>query len=165
MKPIVEFFRKDSLRKLIALAIALFLFYAFNEKKETGLSGISVRIRNDDPEVFVDPTALSATVRLTVKGEKNRIDSLKIENISGEVRLTNSAEALRTGGAILPLSADNFDLPLGIRITKIEPEVLQLKVQRQVRKDLQVKVKVAGKPGKGKNLLFETRDKSGLHCD
>ena len=150
MKRIVDFFRKDVLRKLIAFAIALFIFYNFSEKKELELRGVNVKIRNDDPEVFIDPAGLPATVRLTVKGSKHRIDTLEIKDFSGEAHLSDSAEALRTGWANLRLSEDNFTRPLDIEITNIEPRILQLQVHRQVRRDLPITPKITGKPGKGK---------------
>lgn len=150
MKRIIDFFHKDVFRKLIALAIALFIFYNFNEKKELELRGVNVKIRNDDPEVFIDPAGLPATVRLTVRGSKRRIDTLEIKDIAGEAHLADSAEALRTGWASLRLSPDNFTLPLGVEITNIEPRILQLQVQRQIRRDLPITPKITGKPGKGK---------------
>ena len=143
-----DFIRKDIWRKLFALTITVVLFGNLYEQKERELPGVRVRIRHD-PEVYVDQTE-PRVVRLTVKGAKERVEKLTSGQFSGQIRLENSAEALRTGWANLTLTADNFTGPPTVSIVAIDPSALNIPVQRRVIRKLRIVPHYDGTPGKNK---------------
>ena len=151
MKRFLDFLRRDIWRKLIALTIAVVLYLNLYEQKEREIHDVKVEILHD-PEIFIDLADQHPSVRLTVKGSKHQVRKLDTLGVSGQVKLVDNAGALRTGRARIRLLPEHFDCGRGVEVVGIDPQVLQLPVQRQISRNIAVEPEVIGRPSRGRVL-------------
>lgn len=149
MKRFLEFLRKDIWRKLIALTIAIVLYLNLYEQKEREIHDVEVEIQHD-PEIFIDQSDRHSRVRLTVKGSSRLVQKLDLQGVSGKVKLNDNSAALRSGRARIRLMPENFTCGRGVEIIAIEPQVLQIPVQRQITRNIYIKPDLSGKTAPGK---------------
>src|SRR5919107_360534 len=75
-------------------------------------------------------------VDITLEGGKSRLEEINARNLVARVDISQ----LRPGERILRLSRENvsMDLPEGVRVSRIEPQSVALKVERSVERELEV---------------------------
>ena len=149
MNFIKDFLTKDIWRKLIALTIACVLFFNLYEYKERDIHDVKVEIINPDPDVFIDSAYKDIPIRLKVKGSKRNLEEVtRLNNISGNIKL--DIDFIRDGKARLHLQPQNFITPRGVKIVGIEPEIIEIPIQRKKSRELKIVPKITGKPAPGK---------------
>lgn len=149
MNFIKDFLTKDIWRKLIALTIACVLFFNLYEYKERDVHDVKVEIINGDPDIFIDPVYKNIPVRLKVKGTKQNLEKVTLLNdITGNIKL--DVDFIRDGKARLRLQPQNFVTPRGVKIVGIEPEIIEIPIQRKKNRELKIIPKITGKPAPGK---------------
>lgn len=150
MNFIVNFLTKDIWRKLIALTIACVLYLNLYEYKERDLHDVKVEIRHD-PDIFIDPAYQYPAVRLTVKGSKRKVNELALQhNIAGHIKLDSNVDSVRTGKARIHLRPQDFNCGKGMEITRIEPEMLEIPIQRRISSNVKIVPTITGSPQPGK---------------
>ena len=150
MNSFLSFLFRDPLRKLIALLLTIVLYAVLNEGKQQQkeLFKVPVEIKCDD-DVFVAKIHKEATVQLTVRGSESKIKKLDMQTIRGEVEISRTAQGFESGSAVLYLDPKIFDCPQGIEIVSIEPEMLEIPVQRRTSRDIPIEPIVSGRPRQG----------------
>lgn len=151
MKRLLQFIIEDPWRKLMALILAGVLYVNLSEKRQqqSEISNVQITIRHA-PEIYLAPADTVREVRLTVRGSENRLNALKMRDITGTIQLDNALNNLSSGVHRVRLTPDIFNCGKGVKIINIEPAVLSLPVQRQISKDIKIEPVLSGKLPAGK---------------
>jgi len=141
---IKDFFTTNLSLKLASLILAITLWFFVI------LSGRS-EITIDIPVTFTNiPEGLEIvnypeTVNVTIEGQETLLKDLKISGTSAVIDLSDA----RIGRSFYTLSKDNIKLPRTLIITSIEPETISVKMEKRMRKSVQIKPYIVGMPEKG----------------
>jgi YbbR domain-containing protein len=143
-----EFLLEDWGLKLLALVITLVLWFAVTGQRAPStlqLRGVALEyLRPAELEIGNEPLD---EVDITLEGGKSRLEEINARNLVARVDISQ----LRPGERILRLSRENvsMDLPEGVRIVRIEPQSVALKVERSVERELEVEARLEGTPAEG----------------
>ncbi len=143
---------EDWTLKLLALAISFGLWYAVNEARAPAtirLRGVPLTfLLPPDAEIGNDPRT---EVDVTFTGNRQRLDELNTRNLALNIDVSN----YRLGERVARLNEQTakMELPEGVRIGKIEPNTVPLKLERRIERTLDVVVKVEGKPAAPNEIL------------
>ena len=143
-----EFLLEDWGLKLLALVITLVLWLAVTGQRAPStvqLRGVAIEyMRPAEMEIGNEPLD---EVDITLEGGKSRLEEVNARNLVARVDISQ----LRPGERILRLSRENvsMDLPEGVRIVRIEPQSVALKVERSVERELEVEARLEGRPAEG----------------
>lgn len=147
-----EFLLEDWGLKLLALVITLVLWLAV-----TGQRAPESRQLREIALEYQLPAELEISnepldeVDITLEGGKSRLDEINARDLVARIDIGQ----LRPGERILRLTRENvsMNLPEGIRIIRIEPASVALKLERSVERELEVVARPEGRPAEG----FEAR--------
>ena len=143
-----EFLLEDWGLKLLALVITLVLWFAVTGQRAPStvqLRGVALEyMRPAEMEIGNEPLD---EVDITLEGGKSRLEEINARNLVARVDISQ----LRPGERILRLSRENvsMDLPEGVRIVRIEPPSVALKLERSVERELEVEARLEGAPAEG----------------
>jgi uncharacterized protein (TIGR00159 family) len=123
--PALQQFFKDAFifnwkTKLGALVLVTVAFLAFQQEVQINLTA-PIRYDHLPAEFVVDDGSANA-VGLTLAGRRNRINTLKQEDIQVHVNLSRFSP----GDHLIKLSARNIDMPSGVRIGRITPQNISI---------------------------------------
>lgn len=143
-----ELLFKDWSLKLLALAITLGLWFGVTASRAPAamrLHGVALSfLLPEDMEISNDPRE---QVEVTLSGEKNKLDALVTNNLV----LTADVRSYREGERVARLVPENItmDLPDGVRIVRVEPSTVALKLERRIERQIEVKARIEGRPAEG----------------
>lgn len=147
-------FLEDWAMKLIALAIALVLWFGISGQR----SQITRRFSNITLN-FQYPTGLDKsnnpreTVEIIVSGDKRKVENLAAQGLTVSFDLSN----YKAGEYAVPLNPEtvNLELPSGVKLEEIEPNIVQLILERREEKLVEVKPEFIGELPEGLEI-YET---------
>lgn len=143
-----EFLLEDWGLKLLALAITLALWFAVTSQRTPvtlNLHGVQLEfLRPSEIEISNEPLD---EVTLTLEGSRGELDEINARNLVARIDISQ----LKPGDRILHLNENNvsMDLPDGVRIIRIEPHSVALRLERSVERELPVEARLDGKPAEG----------------
>lgn len=139
---------EDWTLKLFALAITLGLWFAVTGQRAPAamrLRGVHLEfLRPDDIEISNEPLS---EVEVTVEGSQGRLNDINMRNLAARADIRN----LKPGDRVAQLTPQNvmMDLPDGIRIVRIEPRSVALRLERGVERELEVEARFEGRVPEG----------------
>ena len=137
--------------KLLALVITLALWYGVMSTRET----MTIRLRRieliyllpEDMEISNEPRH---EVQVTLSGSRQALDALDVRNMVASVDLRGHKPGERV--AQLTPERVTIELPDGVRIEKIEPSTVPLRLERTVEREIEVRAQFEGKLPDGYKL-------------
>ncbi|MBE6357109.1 MAG: hypothetical protein E7058_08370 [Lentisphaerae bacterium] len=150
MNRIVQVLFKHPLHKIVALGITILLYAVLNEGKQQQKDILNIPVSIDaDSDVYVPQGKRRKEVRITVKGSERRLKNMNVNAIVGKVKIHRNMSGFDKGMVKVQLSEKHFSLPQGVEIKSIDPEVIEVTVERLVSKELPIKVVTSGQPEYG----------------
>ena len=147
-----EFFLEDWNLKLLALAITLGLWYGVTGQR----TPITVRLRGvlltfrlpEDMQISNDPRS---EVEVTLTGNRKALNQVNARDLVAYVDVTDR----KPGERVVKLTAGRvkLDLPEGVRLESIEPNVVPLRLELRVERQIEVEARLEGNPPDGYQLL------------
>ncbi len=131
--------------KLVALGITLALWLGV-----TGLRSVTterirdVRLRfetNADMQLVNDEAGKEVEVILS--GDKTKIEQLKKQ---GDLTISLDTSTYKPGNSVIKLTPENvfFDLPSGVKLDEISPNVVSVRLERRIEREISVKPLLEG---------------------
>ena len=132
--------------RLLALALAVTAWFVFTVEKRERLSEkvIEATVRYDNFPGLIVVERLE-TVRVGVRGTVSRLRALNPFAVDVFVELSNPDK----GVFEVPLTSDNVFLPPNIEVVSIDPNIIQLKLDREAAVLLPVLPRLEGEPAAG----------------
>ena len=137
--------------RLLAVALAITAWFVFTVEKREPLSEkvVEATVRYDNfPGLIVVERV--ETVRVGVRGTMSRLRALNPFAVDVFVELSNPDK----GVFEVPLTSDNVFLPANIEVVSIDPNIIQLKLDREVAELLPVMAKLEGEPAAGAKVQY-----------
>ena len=137
--------------KLLALGITLALWYGVTSGRETAtirLRGIELAyILPEDMEISNEPYE---EVQLTLRGSRQALDALNVRNMVASVNLQD----YKLDDRVVRLAPERItmELPEGVRIERIEPGSVPLRLERSIEREIEVRARFDGNPPDGYEL-------------
>ncbi len=138
--------------KLLALAITLGLWYGVTGQR----TPITVRLRGvlltfrlpEDMQISNDPRS---EVEVTLTGNRKALNQVNARDLVAYVDVTDR----RPGERVVKLTAGRvkLDLPEGVRLESVEPNVVPLRLELRVERQIEVEARLEGNPPEGYELL------------
>ncbi len=136
-----EIFLQDWTLKLIALAISLGLWFAVTGQRTPS----TIRLRNvqldfqlpNDMEISNEPPR---DIDITVSGSSYALENLNRRELVARVDVSN----YRPGDRVVQLTDKIIDLPSGIKVVKIEPNTVPLRLEPSVEREVEVEARREG---------------------
>lgn len=132
--------------RLLALALAVTAWFVFTVEKREPLSEkvIEATVRYDNyPGLIVVERV--GSVRIGVRGAVSRMRNLNPFAVDVFVELSNPGK----GVFEVPLTSDNVLLPEDLEVVSIEPNIIQLRLDREATQLLPVQPRLEGEPAAG----------------
>lgn len=132
--------------RLLALALAVTAWFVFTVEKRERLSEkvIEATVRYDNFPGLIVVERLE-TVRVGVRGTVSRLRALNPFAVDVFVELSNPDK----GVFEVPLTSENVFLPPNIEVVSIDPNIIQLKLDREAAELLPVLPRLEGEPAAG----------------
>lgn len=152
MKRIINFFRKDIWRKLLALVLAALLYWNLSDREKV-TKHFSVPMELELAAGLFLPEDYKFDVRVSAKGSERALNDLKIR---GVIKVDRNDRV--NGKFRVRLDERNFERRKDVEIARIEPETVELPVQMYIQRDVRIVPKTSGKVLDGYEL-------KNLSCD
>lgn len=129
--------------KFIALVFAV-LLWLYVDAELTSEESLTVKL-----DIF-PPKGLSVSfrdvheVKIYVKGPKHKIESLTSEKIVAKLKISDKTPVGRNTHKI---NRSAFDLPLGVSLRSINPDVVTIELAKRVSRDMRVEPNINVPPG------------------
>jgi len=136
---------------LLAVALALTAWFVFTVEKRERLSEkvIEATVRYDNFPGLIVVERVEA-VRVGVRGVVSKMRSLNPFAVDVFVELANPDK----GVFEVPLTSDNVFLPEDLEVVSIEPNIIQLKLDREASDLLPVQPRLEGEPAAGAKVRY-----------
>jgi len=132
--------------RILALLIAIALWYRFSlEGRETLTERtIDAPVSYNVPRgyVIIDPRQ---SVRVRLRASSKKLRQLDPYRANVQLELTQQ----QTGTVALNLSPEDVQLPEGYTVVSIDPDVIQVELDREITQRLPVKPQLVGEPAAG----------------
>ncbi len=140
-----ERLRRNFWPKLITVAL-VFVCWLVITVKQGGIVTVTVPIKfHNLPDEVVLVKSVPEEVEVQLNVFSSLIPSPKQLDIVADINLAK----LKEGSSTLPIRTDDFNLPLGVVVTSVNPSTVRVTADHKVRKLIHVKVKTVGRlPGK-----------------
>ncbi|HEY3027784.1 MAG TPA: CdaR family protein [Pyrinomonadaceae bacterium] len=141
-------FLKDWNLKLLALAITLGLWFAVTGQRTPvtrRFRGVQLNFQlPDNMEISNDSLA---EIDLTLTGAERDLDLINARDLTAMIDITDR----RSGERVVQLTPGRLkmDLPNGVRLERIEPGAIQLRLEPTLERELEVEAKLEGKLPEG----------------
>jgi YbbR domain-containing protein len=128
--------------KLITL-LAVSIFWIIITLKQGDIVTVTAPIKfHNLPEGLALVKSSPEEVEVQLKTFSGLTPSPKKLDIMADVNLAKISEGISQ----LAIKNDDFQLPLGVMVTGINPSAVKVTIEKKVRKTLRIKVKTIGKP-------------------
>ena len=133
--------------RLLAVALAIFawFFFSFEDRERLAETTVEPFVQYNPPRGF---TILNPQekVRVQIRGAPSRISTINPFQVSVMVDLSDSSEP---GTVEARLGPENVDLPAGLEVVSIQPNLLPLTIDRVVEEFKPVYARLVGEPAAG----------------
>ncbi len=129
--------------KLLAVALALGLWLAGQRDAERAVE-VPVEFSNIPSDLMVIDNRVDYVV-LRVVGPRTLVSTIGPEDL----KLTVDLNGVRPGGSSFPLGPSSFHAPRGVRIARISPSAIHVRLEPVAERILPVLVRFSGKPPQG----------------
>jgi YbbR domain-containing protein len=131
--------------KLVSLALAAGLWFviAGESMSEIGLV-VPLELRNFPRDLELTGEAVNA-VEVRLRASPGIIHGLSTADVSAQVDLQGATE----GERIIHLAAEAIRVPFGVRVVKIQPSILTLKLERTLSRVVPIHPRTVGRPAPG----------------
>jgi YbbR domain-containing protein len=131
--------------RLLSVLLALVLWFAIAGEKtsERGFSA-PVEMINMPRDMELVAGAVD-TVDVRVRASPGLIGQLGPANVSAQIDLSGAA----AGERIVHLTPATIRVPFGVRVVKVQPSLLTLKLERTLERDVTIRPRVVGSPAPG----------------
>lgn len=144
-----QIFLEDWTLKLIALFISVGLWFAVTGQR----TPTTIRLRNvqldfqlpNDMEISNDPRR---DIDITVSGNSSALENLNRRELVARVDLSG----YRLGDRVVQLTDKIIDLPSGIKVVKIEPNTVPIRLEPSVEREVAVEARREGNLPEGYEL-------------
>ncbi|MFZ7126821.1 MAG: diadenylate cyclase [Desulfobacterales bacterium] len=149
--------REEKFRIAAAAAICLFvvsaIWFSFSVGSGEALATLEVPVEYDkrDPAMEIVQTSASK-IRLQLSGPKTLVQAIMPDQVKVRFDLSRATAGVNT----LTVGQGNIELPPGISLNNVEPDVIKLEMDEIVRKVLPIQVDWTGPMPKGRRIA-ETR--------
>ncbi len=135
--------------RLLALALAALAWWAFSGEKREPLSEkvIEATVRYDPPDAYLLLKRVE-TVRVGARGPLSKIRNLTAPFVDVFINLPDE-EGLHQ----IAIGEDQVLLPEGLELVSVEPNVIEVTMDRQVTKFVFVEPALEGEPAAGAKVL------------
>jgi YbbR domain-containing protein len=134
--------------KLLALAIALSVWFVFSAQRRERISERSYRIPlsvvNVPPQTLI-ATPLPSMVEVRLRGPFTALRQLEPEKLEAVVDLLDAPK----GEKIYRLAPEDINVPQEVEVVAISPSEVRMLLDAAAEKTLPVEVRVAGRPAAG----------------
>ncbi len=145
------FFKNMRLKALaLAFAIALWFFVAGQSNTEVGFL-VPLGFKGI-PRDLVMTSVPPAEIEVRMRGPKLFLNNLSPAQIIAELDLTGAKEGLNS----YRIRSSDIVRPMGIDVSMIRPDTVDLRLERIVTASLPVKVRFTGRPAAGYRLVSFT---------
>lgn len=135
---------KNLALKFLSLGFAIMLwFFVVGEEKAEITMAIPVELVNI-PSNLVVANDIPSVVNVRVYGPRSLIRAVATQGISKVIDLKGS----QPGRLLIHITSDSIPLPSGIRVLRINPQNMEIVLDRVLRKRVKVEPVVIGKPHK-----------------
>lgn len=136
---------------LLAVALAVTAWFVFTVEKRERLSEkvIEATVRYDNFPGLIVVERVEA-VRVGVRGAVSKMRGLNPFAVDVFVELANPDK----GVFEVPLTSDNVFLPEDLEVVSIEPNIIQLKLDREASDLLPVQARLEGEPAAGAKVQY-----------
>ncbi|MGI8470091.1 MAG: CdaR family protein [Pyrinomonadaceae bacterium] len=146
-------FLEDWLLKLIALAITLALWLGVTGGRTTGRFeniALNPRVSNDMEITNLSPK----DVIIFVTGDKAKVNNLLSRDLVMSIDLTD----VKAGDRIVQLAPEsvNLELPSGVKLDRIEPNKINVRLEKVEEREIEVKPETEGSVADGFEIYSET---------
>lgn len=144
-----EIFLEDWTLKLIAVAISVGLWFAVTGQR----TPTTIRLRNiqldfqlpNDMEISNEPRR---DIDITVSGNSDALENLNRRELVARVDVSD----YKPGERVVQLTDKIIDLPAGIKVVKIEPNTIPLRIEPSVEREVEVEARREGNLPEGYEL-------------
>lgn len=150
-----KIFLEDWGLKLTALVITLGLWFGvtgLSTPTTERMSGVPLALRNsNDKEITNPPTT---EVDIVVSGDKRKIAQINKNDLVVSVDISD----LSPGDYVVSLDSESvaLSLPTGVRLEKIEPNKIPVRLEAVDERDVEVRAETTGQPPEGYELYYQT---------
>jgi len=131
--------------KLLSLSFAIFLwFFVVGEDKVDMTVNIPVEIVNM-PEALIISNQFKKNLEVTVNGPRSLIRRISSQHISRTIDLSGA----KSGTIIIKNTLDTISLPRGVRLLRIKPTDIILRLDQLIQKNIPIIANTTGKPATG----------------
>ena len=135
----------------LVFAVGLWLFVNAGQKAAEKSLEVPVEFRNIPSDLLVSNSGVGQ-IELRVVGPPALLSTLDPDSL----KVLLDLDGARAGTSTFRLSADSFNPPRGVRITRISPSVINLKVDTVAVRPLPVTVRLGAKPPFGYKIARAT---------
>jgi len=130
-----------SIAGLISVILISAIWFSFTRGLETFTSlDVPIQYINRDPKMEIIDTSANA-IKLNLSGPSSLIKSLKPSQIKVTIDLASAKEGQNT----LSITPGNIEIPRGVHLRGIKPQVVEVTLDTLITKDLFVQVNWVGK--------------------
>ncbi len=133
--------------KLVSLLLAFFLWFSINVSERDAEGSLEIPLRVHQPAGYVVTNAPTKPIAVTVRGPRTILDGVEERRIHFALDLATAAP----GDVRQELNADMIrpPLPRRLKIVRIEPGRVKVRLERLVRRTVPVRAELAGLPPLG----------------
>ncbi len=133
----VRIFKKDILRKLVALAFAILLYWTMSSQVEEKFDNVVLDVHYPDGIVNVGENNHQVSLHCTVS--QYMLSALREKGVKGTVKISIK-NYVPNKPYTVKLTEDNFHLPFGVKVDKISPDTLIFNLDQEVERKVKVVV-------------------------
>jgi len=139
---------KNLMPKFVTLLLVLVCWLLINAR-QGGVQAVTAQVKfHNLPETLTLKNDLPAELDVQLKVLSTLFNSSKKLEIAADIDLSGIHEGINS----IPVEGEAFQLPLGVSVIKISPEVLTITAEKKLYRDLPVHLKRTGRLPKGKKL-------------
>lgn len=139
------FFTENLGLKLLSLVLAVLVWFAIagETASEMGLR-VPLELQNVPRDLELMGDAVDA-VEVRVRATAGILHALNPGEVAAQIDLAGAVE----GERIVHLTADSIRVPFGVKVVKISPGMLTLRLDRTLQKVVPVRPRIVGRPASG----------------
>jgi YbbR domain-containing protein len=149
VKSVLDFFFKDIYIKILAFVLAILIYFnAVMERNVTMTFRIPIIIDNlTETQVISEKTSDNAV--LTVQGKGKDFIGLHPERLQFKLDLANAKLGMRR----IKLIPEDLGLPTTLSLKSVDPDYVELTIDRLSKRSVEVSIPLKDKPEKGYSLI------------
>jgi YbbR domain-containing protein len=135
--------------KIVSLVAAV-LVWNLIRTEPTSISAIRVPLQYGPPPQELELTGeFPDTILIRVRGPEAALRDLTAERIPARIELSD----LTIGQQFIAVTEDNFQLPSGLEVERIDPDLISLHVERKLERPVLIEPAVTGEVAQGFELV------------